>query len=324
MRNDWRRFFVYDLEIGAKKDGAVAPDMEAVGAVWQKMHAASRIYPVRGGEGSMLIGGINIDPMSKSITVLVRLSDKAAPNSVYSDPNAGTFQEHMKASGQGSDLGCHVFISSAEQKSSPNVYTCIIEHVQGLPAALIQRALSKMLNYEFNENGQSFKYPHPGGGNDRNGNPKFDRCCPHVELRGRPSDRLINDVNNGVISGISLIRTETATQLGGASYLKKKETELKLSIDKSLLPANPWSSLKAVFSGNAANFPVAKLSYKTPGSARAVTVEINAATGSPLTELYVDFFEKSPIFPFLANSSSTIVPHLRGLVIPELAARRDI
>jgi hypothetical protein len=117
------------------------------------------------------------------------------------------------------------------------------------------------LKYEFDDDASSFSYPHPAGGLTREGQPRTSRCCPHIELRGRPSDTLINDINNGQISGISLVKAEPVTPIAGSPWLKKQESELRLQIDQNHLPANIWQSLVQSFQANSGTYGTARVSY---------------------------------------------------------------
>lgn len=188
----------------------------------------------------------------------------------------------------------------------------------------MQRLLSKLLHYEFKDDQTSFTYPHPAGGLTRQGQPRTDRCCPHIELRGRPSDTLITDINNGHITGISLVKAEAVTPIAGAAYLNKKESELRLQINQNNLPANMWQSLMQTFQANSGTYGVAKVSYKVPGNNKSVTVKIDTTTGNPLEELYVKLFELTNIYPFLDQSAIQVVDHLRDLAIPEFLTHRTI
>jgi hypothetical protein len=272
----------------------------------------------------MLIGDITSDVGQQFATMLVRLSDRTTPNSVYSDPVSGLFDEHLKAGNVGSDFGCHVLISTAPEQGLPNIYTCAIERIPGLPFDLVRRLLSKLLNYEFNENAASFGYPHPAGGLDRQGQPRMDRCCPHIELRGRPSDSLVNDINQGRLSGVTLVRAEPVTPIAGAPYLTKSTSELRLDIDHNNIPANLWNSLRGALNQQSQDYGTAKISYKVPGTTRTVTIEVDTATGAPLAELYIKNFELVNIFPFLAQSARHVVAHLRDLAAPQFIANRTI
>jgi hypothetical protein len=184
--------------------------------------------------------------------------------------------------------------------------------------------LSKLLNYEFHENTASFTYPHPAGGLTQQGQPRTERCCPHVELRGRPSDNLINDINNGTLSGVTLVKAETVTPIAGAAFLTKTTTELKLGVNHNSLPANLWDALKATLQQHSSSYGTAKISYRVPSSSRIVTVEIDTSTGTPLADLYVLNFELANISPFLAQSANAVVAHLRDAAVPHFIANRTI
>lgn len=324
MQNNRRQFHVFDLEIAARKAGATIPTMNQILPVLQRMKDTARTYSIRANSGTMLVGDMQFDAAQQFVTLLVRLSDKLTPNSVYSDPAAGQFNEHVKVGNVGSDFGCHVLISTAPEQGMPNIYTCAIERISGLSFDLVRRLLSKLLNYEFHDDPASFSYPHPAGGVDNNGQPRLDRCCPHIELRGRPSDTLIADINNGHLSGVSLIKTEAVAPIAGAAYLRKKTSELKLEIDHNNLPANLWNSLIQTFQQNSGNYGSAKVSYKIPGTSRTATVDIDANTGNLLTDMYVLSFELTNIFPFLAQSAMQIVAHLRDMAMPHFIANRTI
>lgn len=324
MRNDQRQFYVYDLEIAARKDGATVPNMDEVVAVWQKTSQAGKALAIQANSATALIGQVQSNQQQRYATLLLRLSDKTTPNSVYSDPSTNHFHEHVKVGNQGADFACHVLVSLDPENGIPNIYTCAVERVPGLSAPIVQRVLSKMLNIEFNENSSFYLYPSPGGGLTRGGQPRMERCCPHIELRGRPSDSLIADINAGHISGVALVKTETATPISGAPYLVRKQSELALSINHQSLPANIWQGLTQVFRAQASQYPTAKVSYRVPGTKRTVTVDINSTDGTPLRDLYIEFFELNAISPILSQSSQVIVSHLRDLALPQFLARRNV
>lgn len=323
MRNDHRQFFIYDLEIAAAKQDAKLPDMDRVVAVWQKMSSGSRTLPIRSKTATLLLGEVYINSTNRYATLLVRLSDTKAPNSVYSDPSSGHYQEHVKTGNQGADLGCHVLISLDPEKGFPDLYTCAIEKVTGLSADLVQRLLSKLLNFEWKDT-DFFTYPHPAGGLKPDGTLKTEKCCPHINLRGRASDKLANDLENGALTGVSLVQAYAHTPIAGAPYLTMSKAELKLDIDRKTLPkTNVFTNLASVFKANSKNYSSAKISYKLPGGNRQVSVEIDSNTGSPMSDLYILSYDVTNIFPLLANSAKTIVPHLISSSEQQFLANRN-
>ncbi|MBW9059176.1 hypothetical protein [Agrobacterium pusense] len=324
MKNDRRAFYIYDLELAARKDGAKVLAFDEAFAVWEKMWRAGRTYGLNKGTATLLIGDIVRNDAEQYAVFLLRLSDTSAPNSVYSDPANGGYVEHEKEGTIGADFACHVLISTEMEKAQPNVYTCAIERVPGISAGLVQRTLSKFLNFEYNENAAFYVYPSPGGGLTKDNQPRTERCCPHVELRGRPSASMIKDINDGRLTGISLIRSEAVTPIAGAPFLRKSETELKLDIDYGNLPAQLWNSIEQAIKANAGDYGVAKVSYKRPGASRFVTVELNSNTGHPLSDLYVESFEVGPMFPPLAHSSKSVVARLSDPAVAQFKNHRAI
>lgn len=324
MQNNRRQFYIFDLELAVRKAGATVPTMNEIVPILQHMKNTGRTYSLRSNTATMVIGDMAVNTVQQFVTLLVRLSDTTTPNSVYSDPDTGQFDEHVKLGNVGSDFGCHVLISTAQEQNQPNVYTCAIERISGLPFDLIRRLLSKLLNFHHHDDATFFSYPHPAGGVDANNQPRRDRCCPYVQLRGRPSETLVNDINTGRISGVSLIKAEQATPIGGASYLTKTKSELKLGIDHKNLPTNLWASLSQVIKQNAQTYNSAQITYKIPNSRRTTTVEISTLNGAILTEMYVLSFELTNIYPLLAQSAMQIVVHLRDLVVPQFLTYRTI
>lgn len=324
MKNDRRVFYIYDLELAARKDGAKILSFDEAFAVWDKMWKGGRTYPLNNDKATLLIGDIVRNDADKYVVFLLRLSDTSAPNSVYSDPANGGYIEHEKEGTIGADFACHVMISTAMEKAQPNVYTCAIERIPGISAGLVQRILSKFLNYEYSENAAFYAYPAPGGGFTKDNQPRMERCCPHIELRGRPSASMVKDINDGRLTGISLIRSEAITPLAGAPFLRKSETELKLDIDFGNLPAQVWNSIEQALKANSGDYGTAKVSYQRPGTKRFVTVELNSNTGHPLSDLYVESFEIGPIFPPLAHSSKTVVTRLSDPAVVQFKSHRAI
>lgn len=215
-------------------------------------------------------------------------------------------------------------VSLLPERAQPNVYTCAIERVPGLAPELVRRLFSKLLSFEFHGNPAAFQYPHPAGGQDQQGNPRMERYAPHIELRARPSETFINDINNGRLSGVTLIKAEAVAPIAGAAYLRKETTELKLSIDYGNLPRQLWNSISQVLRRNAGSYRQARVAYKMPGSTRVVSVEFDSAPASPLSELYALSFDINNIVPFLAQSARTIVPHLRDRASPVFLQHRTV
>lgn len=325
MKNNERQFYIYECEVSCRKNGAPAPEMSTLCDIWKDWADRDEaISSIRNDSGSLLIGDVVIDPAQSMTAILVRLSDQMLPNSVYSDPNNAVFVEHTKVDSEGGERGAHIFISTEIEQGKPNIYCCAVERVPGLRFDLMGRILNKVLRYQFQKDATIFQYPHPAGGQHRDGTPRMESALPHIELRGRPSQSFIDDINNGRLTGISLLKQELRTPIGGRAYLYPTASELSVGIDHGNLPANLWANLKAAVKSKAQDFPTAKIQYTLPGDSRTVTVVIDAATGAPLEELYVKSERVTNLVPFLADSSETVVAHLSDRVKAILDNERNI
>ncbi len=324
MRNDSRQFFVYDLEICARKAEAKIPSFEEVYEVWKKSKENNVVHPIKSSSAFLKIGDIDFDRFNKTATLLVRISDTAYPNSVYSDHVSNLFTEHQKSGTTGADFGCHVIISTVSEKNKPNTYTSLVEKMTNLPGSIVQRLLSKLLNIEYSNNNQFYVYPHPAGGLTREGEPRLERCCPHIELGGRPSEAFISDINRGRLSGVRLIRSEPRTPMGSGGFLVKEQSDLILSVDQGSVPQQLYDHIRSFASSNSAAYQRTCVSYRLPDSKRTVTVELDSKTGAPIEDLYVQSIDITRINPLLSQSSEAIVRHLEAKAKPHLIHYRDI
>lgn len=325
MRNTERQFFVYDLEVYARKAGAELPSLASLVALWKRESDADRAFtPIRSGTATLLLGQVAVDSTNNTATFLIKVSDTMSPNSVYSDPVAGTYVEHTKTGTVGGELGIHVLVSTLPERGFTNRYTCIIEKLPYLRPDHVHRILSHVVREEFTTNATSFQYPHPGGERDENGHAKMERARPYLRLEGRPSNRFQTEVNTGRLNGVTLIRSEGSTPISGTQFLKRSEMTLKLSVDHGHTPANVWATVRRVASQNASRFPQAAVSFTLPGRGKAVTVKVDSATGAPLEDLYIQSFDIKNITPFLADSAQRIVAHFEQRAKAQLLSERTV
>lgn len=325
MRNDFRQFFVHDLYVRTRKAGAALPNMATLASIWDTRRANNTAsIQVRTQTATLLIGDSDIDVQNQCISLLIRVSDTVAPNAVYSNPVANQFHEYTKQGTTGSDFGIHVIISIAPEQGWNDRYTCIIERSPNLRPDHVKRLLSKLLHMEYAADPNAFQYPHPGGQHDAAGNVKMERCRPFVDLHGRPSDDFIHDIQNGTLTGISMVQTVAHAPVGAQQFLVEDERVLKLSVDHGNLPANIWAGVLAAIGARSAAYPQATVNFRLPGRTRAVSVRVDSATGAPLEDLYIRSFDEAGIFPFLADSSETILPQITARIKPRLLNERAI
>ncbi|QQV76547.1 hypothetical protein H5J25_13960 [Sphingomonas aliaeris] len=229
--------------------------------------------------------------------MLVRHSDKHSAESVYSDILSDTFTAHAKGAAEGGETGVHIFLSLAPEAAIPNRYTCIIEKAAGISVTTIRRFLNRLIHDEYDEDPTSFSYPHPGGQRTRAGKVAMERCLPRLEIDGRPSQRLADDVQNGRLTGIVLKRAVPHTPVGGVPFITQKEATLRLEIDQGHLTANIWGDVRRALAAEAGTYPSAQIGIKLPARKKTVSLEVDTATGSPLNEMYFQSFDVVNINP---------------------------
>lgn len=99
MKSNFRQFFVLNCDVETTKRGAILPDMRTLMTVWRShWQAGTAKTKIRNKEATLVIGDIVIDEPNQCATMLIRLSDTMAPESVYSDIDADKFTAHPNLS----------------------------------------------------------------------------------------------------------------------------------------------------------------------------------------------------------------------------------
>lgn len=325
MKATFRQVFVYNLDVFSTKKNAVVPTMADLASIIDRRRLAGRAHlSIAGGDADLTIGDLVIDPSDQTMTILFRHSDKHAADSVYSNIAADSFTSHAKANGEGGETGCHIFASLAPERGSVDRYTCVVEKVPNIDITLIRRFLSGIIHDEYNEDSSSFSYPSPTGQRTRAGTLAQERCLPRFDIEGQPSQHLARDVQQGRLTGITLTRAVTKTSIGGVAFLKKKEATLKIEVDQGSLSSNIWADVKKALAAEAATYPQATVGIRLPGRSKTVSVKVDSATGSPLTDLYVKSHDVWNINPPMAQSAKKVVKSLSDRVLPLLLGERTI
>lgn len=325
MQATSRRVFVHYLDVDATRKDAVLPSLADCVAIWDRRRQAGQgVVDIGAGDVVVTLGDVVFNAGDNTATLLFRHSDKGAAESVYSDIRANRFRPNTKNANEGGETGAHLFLSLTNERGYPRRYTCIIEKVPYLDATLMRRVLNRMLHDEHGDDPSSFEYDNIHGQMTRGGLVRKERCLPRIEFEGQPSANLAQDVENGYLNGVQLIRTEPHTPVGGVPFLTRQEATLKLSVDQGNLPANLWGEVRRALRAESANFPAASVSVTPPGGTRSVSVKVDSATGAPLDGLYTRSHDVIGIAPPMRHSSETVVPQLDRMVHPILLSERRV
>lgn len=325
MKANFRQLFVYNMDVTTAKSDARLPSMSELIDVWERRRQAGSAHvAVQNGDIDLTLGDVVIDRQHQYASLLIRLSDKHSANPVHSNPRAGIFRAHAKQTGEGGEIGAHIFVSLAQERGLPNRYTSLVEKVAGLDITLIRRVLNRLLRDEYDSNTGFYSYPHPGGQRTRAGAVAMVRCLPRVEFGGRPSATLASDVQNGRLTGIELTKAVTHVPVGGVPYITKKEATLKLEIDQHGLGGNIWGDVRRALRAESADYQSATIGLRLPGRSKTVSVKVATRDGSPLSDLYIRSFDLAQISPPMDQSAQAVVTQLAQRALPLLVQERTL
>ncbi len=322
MRNDLRDIYFYDLNVRSSSQYArPCPLEEAVTALEAISRTEKRIHPIAKGAEFLELREVSVDQTNRIATLLVARTDPSSPNAVYSNPAAGTTRIIEKANGESGEYGAHVLLSLDPLPSKPDQYLAVIERVTGVGRVYIQRLLNALIQGQYKADPSTFQCEDLAGRKTRNGAPKMIAFRPLFELVGHPSDEFINDIDAGRFTGMTLVQSSTATQIGGRSYLKPDEKTLRVKVSNHSTVQNLYDDLKAALAAESSNWSQARIKFKS-SDGRASTVTLDVATGNVLDENFVKKTRLSGITPFLDFSAQGIVPHFEERMKTEFLAYR--
>ncbi len=325
MKSNFRQAYVYNLDMETKRKPAVLPNMNEILDVLDKRLATGSVsITLANGDAHIELGDITRDPATQTATLLVRYSDKYSADAVYSNITSKTRRTHAKNTGEGGETSAHLVISTAPERATPGRYTCMLERSQTINASLVRRLINRLIHDEYDTNPNFFTYPSPTGQRDAAGNLTRERTLPRIELDGQPSANLAHDVQQGRLTGITLLRAETHTTVGGIPYLTKQEATVKIAVDQGNLGSNIWGDVKRAIKAEAGDYPVAQIGVQLPGRKKVVSVKVDAASGNPLTEMYVKSHDIWNISPPMAASANAVVKAFVDRVRPLLISERVI
>lgn len=325
MKSNFRQVFVYNLDIQTQMKPMVLPSMREILEALERQRVAGRgSISLQGGDAHIMLAPIIFDNTTDSAALLFRHSDRFSADSVYSNIAGNTFRSHSKILGEGGEFGAHLVVSLKPEKGVPGRYTALLEKAPSVPPGLIKRLINRVLREEYSHNVNFFSYPSPVGQRDQQGNVVNVRALPEIELDGQPSATLAHDLQKGRLTGIVLTKAVTHTPVGGIPYLTKREATLKIVVDQKNLGGNILGDVKKAIASEAANYPTAHIGVRLPGRQKTVSVKLDSATGSPLTDMYMKSHDVTHIHPPMAASNQTVVMSFVDRIRPILINERNV
>lgn len=326
LRNHERNAFVFDVFVQRLGKHAPFPPLRELALLWKR--AADEEYPPKeyeSGDIRIAVGDVTLDDDAQTVSVLLRRSDKRAANATYSNLSTRKLRVIEKATDEGGEHAAHLVISLTPEAGQAQTYLGLLEGVPGLSFPTVQAVLNDVCRRACNADPKLFTYADPSGAKDKlTGQIKRKSYTPTVLFAGHPSDQFLHDIENGRLTGVSLFQTKAHKQFSASPYLTFKNHQVKLGVRPDIPKGERLAQIVAGIKGQELEFPRARISVLRPEDGRGVSIDVDTATGLPVTDGYVDSRRIGPINPLLENSSEKIVYHLDTELKKILLAERSI
>jgi len=271
-----------------------------------------------GGTITSIIKDYEIDSDKRIATFLIEVSDKNAPNASYTDHDKRTVRHLVKDEPEGNGFSAHVMFSLDSNSKYPNTYLTLIEAVPSVSAYRIQSMLNDIINRICkSREDKPFQYVPPTG--DR----KTKTYIPHIILAGHPSENFHKDIEEGRITGLTLVAPKSDVSLGGNPFIRMNELSAKVSISRDIPKGERWDAILTGVAAKKSEFPIARIFLQPEKNGKAVHVDIDTSAGKIIGDAYIKTkrlidFEKA----LDTSAAEEISPHLVKPMKIELVKER--
>lgn len=310
MLNQFERWVLYQETVLEPwpDDAPVMPLAEIAGylkALWEEGGA---FYLFDKETASLRIRDLDIDEENKILTLLINLSDQKVSDPVFEHLEQGTLRLEPKLEGEGVALSAHMLISLTSTQAGVSTYRTILEDVPGIGRTKLQPFLRRLLKMcataEFT---------------DEDGKRKKFR--PVTSLVGRMNSQFKDDLSNGWISGIELVRyTNGASEFDEEAYISENSRRLTLDVEKGIdrdtaIELVNRVKTKARNAGYADMFIRYKPSKKRQKSIMVGTAREDAADA--LVMRSDNFLVEEPLSQCEANLREDVVQKMKNFLIED-------
>lgn len=235
MRRNERQIYSYDFRIKRQKQLAPFPPMEDFAAAWQaQFNAGDTSYERERGDIQFRIGDFAIDHSNRCLKMLILRGDIHASNPYFRDRATGQGRAVTRTATEDGERAAHLVISLDQEAGQQGVYLGHLEGVQGISHRQVQGLLNAVLKRAIASNSATFEFPDTGGAKARDGSAKMHSYVPTLELEGHLADSVVQSIEQGVVSTITLIDRRANARLGGSQFLVEKEKYLVVRADPNI------------------------------------------------------------------------------------------
>jgi hypothetical protein len=164
----------------------------------------------------------------KYLALLLCLSDKRRPDQVLTDVDGNSRRVFTREDGEGLDHSMHLVISADETLAGSATYRLAVESVPNFSISLAARFIQYLVRKLSTRKDVVFSAHAPNGAMQDNV-PVEVPLSLASEVRGVPSDELLQDIENGELSEIELVRE---VQVPGGwdqgNFVREKKYKLSL------------------------------------------------------------------------------------------------
>lgn len=296
VQKDARNIQFFDLVVSRRATHAPYPALEKLAELWQEAVSDANYKPktFNGDQVTALITDMKTDLATQTVTLLIDVSDQAAPDHTYRDHVARKARHLKKEISEGNGHAAHMVVSLVAETGKPNSYLAVLESMPTISPYRVRSTLNDIIRTlcGVSVSGR-FTYEKPGGIR------KPVSFVPHIDLAGHPSDQFLRDIENGSINGLQLIATATQRTLGQDQFLKVDESLLRVKVSRDIPVGQRLATILGAVKGEKDNFPKTRIYIQPEKNGKSFHIDLETESGKIISEAYVKSSRISAISPLL-------------------------
>lgn len=224
----------------------------------------------------------------------------------YSDPNYYSEAEGKRVGvekvyeDQLMEFSSHVLIKESVVDGAVDI---LVEKIPGFSKQKLRVVFNQLFKKVKNQHSEEFEMPHPDGSVDKSGNPRRIKFKILTDVVGVPSEKMINDIENGKIEEVELISRKKIEGWDDDGYIQEKRRRISISLTAP--PGNRIESLRKL-SGLAKqkhpDMERVRVKFSPPGLVEASESAVYDINDEDPVDC--EYFNKSASLQYVADETS--------------------